>query len=117
MKKMLLSLFAAALGVMSFAQTAREFKLPLTPDGAAELVVYLPENPTGRAVVACPGGGYAVLSNTHEGAAWHEFFNGKGIAFALVNYRIPHGALPPVVTWHRPSPPTLRTKLVRTSRS
>ena len=91
MKKMLLSLFAAALGVMSFAQTAREFKLPLTPDGAAELVVYLPENPTGRAVVACPGGGYAVLSNTHEGAAWHEFFNGKGIAFALVNYRIPHG--------------------------
>jgi Esterase/lipase len=91
MKKMLLSLFAVALGVTSFAQTAREFKLPLTPDGAAELVVYLPENPTGRAVVACPGGGYAVLSNTHEGAAWHEFFNGKGIAFALVNYRIPHG--------------------------
>ena len=91
MKKMLLSLFAVALGVMSFAQTASEFKLPLTPDGAAELVVYLPENPTGRAVVACPGGGYAVLSNTHEGAAWHEFFNGKGIAFALVNYRIPHG--------------------------
>ncbi len=91
MKKMLLSLFAVALGVTSFAQTAREFKLPLTPDGAAELVVYLPENPTGRAVVACPGGGYAVRSNTHEGAAWHEFFNGKGIAFALVNYRIPHG--------------------------
>ena len=91
MKKMLLPLFAVALGVTSFAQTAREFKLPLTPDGAAELVVYLPENPTGRAVVACPGGGYAVLSNTHEGAAWHEFFNGKGIAFALVNYRIPHG--------------------------
>ena len=91
MKKMLLSLFAVALGVTSFAQTAREFKLPLTPDGAAELVVYLPENPTGRAVVACPGGGYAVLSNTLEGAAWHEFFNGKGIAFALVNYRIPHG--------------------------
>ena len=91
MKKMLLSLVAVALGVTSFAQTAREFKLPLTPDGAAELVVYLPENPTGRAVVACPGGGYAVLSNTHEGAAWHEFFNGKGIAFALVNYRIPHG--------------------------
>jgi acetyl esterase/lipase len=91
MKKMLVSLLALALGVTSFAQTAREFKLPLTPDGAAELVVYLPENPTGRAVVACPGGGYAVLSNTHEGAAWHEFFNGKGIAFALVNYRIPHG--------------------------
>ena len=91
MKKIVLSFLAAALGVTALAQTAREFTLPLTPDGAAQLVVYLPENPTGRAVVCCPGGGYAVLSNTHEGAAWHEYFNGKGIAFALVNYRIPHG--------------------------
>ena len=73
------------------AQTAREFTLPLSDDGVAQLVVYLPEQPTGRAVVCCPGGGYAVLSNTHEGAAWSEFFNAKGIAFALVNYRIPHG--------------------------
>ena len=91
MKKIFPFLLAAVLGVTSAAQTAREFTLPLTPDGSAELVVYLPENPTGRAVVACPGGGYAVLSNTHEGAAWHEYFNGKGVAFALVNYRIPHG--------------------------
>ena len=91
MKKIFPFLLAAVLGVTASAQTAREFTLPLTPDGSAELVVYLPENPTGRAVVACPGGGYAVLSNTHEGAAWHEYFNGKGVAFALVNYRIPHG--------------------------
>ena len=91
MKKIALLSLLAAVCVAAGAQTAREFTLPLTPDGAAQLVVWLPENPTGRAVVACPGGGYAVLSNTHEGAAWHEFFNAKGIAFALVNYRIPHG--------------------------
>ena len=91
MKKIAFISLLAAVCIAAGAQTAREFTLPLTPDGAAQLVVWLPENPTGRAVVACPGGGYAVLSNTHEGAAWHEFFNAKGIAFALVNYRIPHG--------------------------
>ena len=91
MKKIILSLLLAAACFAANAQTAREFTLPLSDDGVAQLVVYLPEQPTGRAVVCCPGGGYAVLSNTHEGAAWHEYFNGKGIAFALVNYRIPHG--------------------------
>ena len=113
MKKMLLFLLVSALGMTSFAQTAREFKLPLTPDGAAELVVYLPENPTGRAVVACPGGGYAVLSNTHEGAAWHEFFNGKGIAFALVNYRIPHGDRTLTITDAEQAMKTLRDSAAR----
>ena len=91
MKKFLLSALLAAASVAAGAQTARQFTLPLSDDGVAQLVVYLPEQPTGRAVVCCPGGGYAVLSNTHEGAAWSEFFNAKGIAFALVNYRIPHG--------------------------
>ena len=91
MKKYFLSLFMAVVCTAMGAQTAREFTLPLTPDGAAQLVVWLPEQPTGRAVVGCPGGGYAVLSNTHECGAWSEFFNGKGIAFAMVNYRIPHG--------------------------
>ena len=91
MKKTLLITLAAAFCLAAGAQTARQFTLPLSDDGVAQLVVSLPEQPTGRAVVCCPGGGYAVLSNTHEGAAWSEFFNGKGIAFALVNYRIPHG--------------------------
>ena len=91
MKKFFLSTLLAAACLAAPAQTARQFTLPLSDDGVAQLVVYLPEQPTGRAVVCCPGGGYAVLSNTHEGAAWHEFFNAKGIAFALVNYRIPHG--------------------------
>ena len=57
MKKYFLSLFMAVVCTAMSAQTAREFTLPLTPDGAAQLVVWLPEQPTGRAVVGCPGGG------------------------------------------------------------
>ena len=107
MKKFLLVSLLLAAGVAAFAQPrfgfgqapepeglakpARQFTLDLTPDGAAQMVVYLPQQPTGRAVVDCPGGGYAVLSNTHEGSAWAPFFNERGIAFMLVNYRIPHG--------------------------
>lgn len=91
MKKLLSVLLLGTLCAVAGAQTAREFSLPLTPDGSARMVVYLPERPTGRAVVCCPGGGYAVLSNVHEGSAWSEYFNGKGIAFILVNYRLPHG--------------------------
>ena len=104
MKKFLLSALLAAASVAAGAQTARQFTLPLSDDGVAQLVVYLPEQPTGRAVVCCPGGGYAVLSNTHEGAAWSEFFNAKGIAFALVNYRIPHagGHLASTIATHTP---------------
>ena len=83
--------FGQAAAVPESAQPARQFTLDLTPDGAAQMVVYLPKQPSGRAVVDCPGGGYAVLSNTHEGSAWAPFFNERGIAFMLVNYRIPHG--------------------------
>ena len=92
MKKIVVSLLLIALcGVSVLGGTVRQLTLNLTPDGAAQMMVWLPDNPTGRGVVCCPGGGYAVLSNTHEGSAWAPFFNDKGIAFALVNYRIPHG--------------------------
>ena len=83
--------FGRAAEPEGLAKPARQFTLDLTPDGAAQMVVYLPQEPNGRAVVDCPGGGYAVLSNTHEGSAWAPFFNERGIAFMLVNYRIPHG--------------------------
>ena len=83
--------FGQAAEPEGLARPARQFTLDLTPDGAAQMVVYLPQEPNGRAVVDCPGGGYAVLSNTHEGSAWAPFFNERGIAFMLVNYRIPHG--------------------------
>ena len=43
--------------------TARKFTLNLTDDGKAQMVCFLPVNPSGKAVVGIPGGGYSVLSN------------------------------------------------------
>ena len=83
--------FPAVTGPQPTADGKQPLRIDLTPDGAAHMLVYLPDQPSGRAVVCCPGGGYAVLSNTHEGMAWADYFNPRGIAFAVVNYRIPHG--------------------------
>ena len=49
--------FIAAQG-----QTARKFTLNLTDDGKAQMVCFLPEHPSGKAIVGVPGGGYSMLS-------------------------------------------------------
>ena len=55
--------------------------------------VYLPEKAkaTGRAVVACPGGGYGRLAYNHEGYDFAPFFNEQGIALIVLKYRMPFG--------------------------
>ena len=73
------------------AQTARKFTVNITDDGKANIVGYLPEQPTGRAVVCCPGGGYTHLAVNHEGHDWAEFFNKQGIALFVLTYRFPNG--------------------------
>lgn len=77
--------------------------LDLWPNGAPEkssdlkdtarVYVYLPDvkHVTGRAVVICPGGGYAMLAMEHEGTDWAEFFTSQGIAAIVLKYRMPHG--------------------------
>ena len=39
-----------------------------------------PELATGRAVVACPGGGYSHLAVDHEGYDWAPYFNKQGVS-------------------------------------
>ena len=73
------------------AQTARKFTLNLTDDGKAQMVCFLPESPSGRAIVGVPGGGYSVLSNGHEGYMASDWLNKQGIAYFVVNYRLPNG--------------------------
>lgn len=90
MKKLIFFLMTMA-AVAASAQTNRKFKVNITPDGAANMVAYLPENPTGRAIVDCPGGGYEHLAVNHEGHDWAEFFNKQGIAFFVLTYRFPNG--------------------------
>ena len=55
--------------------------------------IYLPAEAkaTGRTVVALPGGAYAMLAKGHEGHDWAPYFNDKGIAYAVVEYRLPNG--------------------------
>ena len=50
-----------------------------------------PELATGRAVVACPGGGYSGLAVNHEGYDWASYFNKQGIALIVLKYRMPKG--------------------------
>ena len=73
------------------AQTARQFTINLTDDGKANMVCFLADNPTGRAIVGIPGGGYSMLSNTHEGTQAHGWMNQQGISYFVVNYRLPNG--------------------------
>ena len=88
MKKLLIfSLLLLALTVQG--QTARTFKIDLTDE--SHVVCFLPEKPSGRAIVGIPGGGYSVLSNTHEGTQWSNWLNQQGIAYFVVNYRLPNG--------------------------
>ena len=51
-----------------------------------------PELATGRAVVACPGGGYSHLAVDHEGYDWAPYFNKQGIALIVLKYRMPSSA-------------------------
>ena len=52
---------------------------------------FLPETPSGKAIVGVPGGGYSMLSNTHEGYLASDWLNQQGIAYFVVNYRLPNG--------------------------
>jgi acetyl esterase/lipase len=54
------------------------------------VTVFLPENPTGEAVVICPGGGYAGLAINHEGYDIAKRFNENGIAAFVLKYRLPN---------------------------
>ena len=57
-----------------------------------ELHIFLPDkDSTGRAIVICPGGGYAGLASEHEGTDWASYFNEQGISIFVLFYRLPEG--------------------------
>ena len=90
-KKWIVLLVGAMLAATMQAQTAKKFTIDLTADGKAQMVCFLPEKASGKAIVGIPGGGYSMLSNTHEGYLASEWLNGQGIAYFVVNYRLPEG--------------------------
>ena len=94
MKPMLTMCLAALLGLQSAwgQSTEQHFLLALTPDSSATLEAFLPKDATSaKALVCCPGGGYAHLSYENEGTAWADYFNEQGIALFVLKYRMPAG--------------------------
>ena len=87
------TIFLLCLLGVTLTAYAREFQVNITPDGEASLTIFLPsaDLATGRAVVCCPGGGYANLMMDYEGTDWAEYFNQKGIALCVLKYRMPKG--------------------------
>jgi len=91
-KKRMLTVIGVLLTVLAAqAQTTRKFTIDLTDDGKAKMTCYIPSAPSGMAIVGIPGGGYSVLSNSHEGHLASEWLNPQGIAYFVVDYRLPNG--------------------------
>lgn len=68
------------------------------PDGAisnisdnARFDLYIPEKPNGQMVIVCPGGGYSFVSSFNEGVYVADWMTARGIAVAVVKYRLPDG--------------------------
>lgn len=107
-----LLLFVLAGSTVSAQQVRKPFDIDLWPQGMPNtngvdttpfdeskenykpsIRVFLPsaELATGRAVIACPGGGYSRLAYEHEGYDWAPYFNKQGIALVVLKYRMPKG--------------------------
>ncbi|MDE7475278.1 MAG: alpha/beta hydrolase [Duncaniella sp.] len=58
-----------------------------------KMTVFLPPKglESGKALVGLPGGGYSHLAVNHEGFHWAPFFNQQGVAYAVLEYRMPKG--------------------------
>jgi acetyl esterase/lipase len=97
--KLLFAAFAF-FGWSAATQAQPTNAFPLWPDGApgalgsAEkdiptLTPYLPAaaNPSGAAVVICPGGGYGMLAS-HEGPDYARFLNEAGVVGFVLKYRL-----------------------------
>ncbi|MCP9236123.1 alpha/beta hydrolase [Lewinella sp. JB7] len=57
-----------------------------------ELTAFLPDHPNGKAVIICPGGGYARLAFDKEGVWVAERLNRDSITAFVLKYRIPQDA-------------------------
>lgn len=56
-----------------------------------KVTIYKPEKPNGVCIMECPGGGYYMLSDSHEGHQMANWFVERGYTFCVVSYRMPCG--------------------------
>lgn len=57
----------------------------------ATMIVYKAQRPNGICILECPGGGYTVRSDSHEGKNMADWFNSLGITYCVLEYRMPFG--------------------------
>lgn len=57
----------------------------------ARFDLYFPKKGNGQMVVVCPGGGYSIVSSYNEGVYVADWMLSRGIAVAVVKYRLPGG--------------------------
>lgn len=86
--KGLFFLFFVLFNSLLPAQEYMEYSLDAE---GSSIRVYLPEVPVGGAVIVCPGGGYRYLEMNKEGYAYASWFNERGIACIVLQYRLPGG--------------------------
>lgn len=73
------------------ADTASNGTIRVGKVSKPQLIVYYPEKEiaNGTAVIICPGGGYSILSISHEGSLIAKALNIKGITAFILKYRLP----------------------------
>lgn len=59
--------------------------------GAYMLLYRAQGQPSGKAIVVCPGGGYEFLAAEHEGTRLAHWFSQSGTTSAVLMYRMPRG--------------------------
>lgn len=74
-----------------FGPTVIEKEVFVVNNNVAELFVYKAEEPSGRAVVVCPGGGYHNLAIGYEGHDMARWLADHGTTAAVLKYRMPNG--------------------------
>ena len=74
-----------------FGPTVIEKEVFVANNNVAELFVYKAEEPSGRAVVVCPGGGYHNLAIGYEGYDMARWLADHGTTAAVLKYRMPNG--------------------------
>ena len=94
--KKLFGIFILLYFIGSQAISARYFELPVWNDNSkwsdatdARLHAYMADNPTGMAILVCPGGGYSVISGAGPDVAEH--LTKEGISVFVLKYRLPRG--------------------------
>lgn len=55
------------------------------------LTIYPAKNPTGKVIIACPGGAYSNLAIEKEGHSMSKWMNHQGVTLAVLKYRLPNG--------------------------